>query len=87
MLTGSATSVLSFLTPPLQDSLFLRPVTLDEIVNVINGLKITSANVNEISVKVIKLAKYHIAEPISYLINSSFTAVCFLIFLRNLVFH
>ena len=55
-------------------SFFLRPVTLDEIVNIIENLKILSANINEISVKIIKLAKYHLAEPISYLMNSSFTA-------------
>ena len=57
-ISRSATSPLSFLTP-LQNSLFLRPVTLDEIVNLINELKITSSNTNEISVKVIKLAKFY----------------------------
>ena len=70
----SATSSFSFLTLSLGNYFFLKPVTLDESGDIIANLKITSAKYQWICVKVIKLAKYCIAEPIYYLIHSSFMA-------------
>ena len=50
---------------------------MDKVIGIIDNLKNTSAGVSSVSVKIMKLEMYFIAEPISWLINCSFTTGVF----------
>ena len=55
----------------VQSSLFLRPVTSQEISQIINNLKNTCTDISSIPIKILKLIKEIVALPLSKIINRS----------------
>lgn len=59
-------------TPLLSNSIFIDPVTMDEVISVIGNLKNkNSSGTDDINVKIIKVIKFDIAVPLTILINES----------------
>ena len=65
------TSPMGYLRNSVPHSIFLRPITSNECANIIDSLKNTSYNKDTLPVKIFKLAKHILIEPIRYLINMS----------------
>ena len=55
----------------VQSSLFLRPVTAQEISQIVINLKNTSSNINNIPIRILKRIKEIAALPLSKIINRS----------------
>ena len=67
-----------FLKDPNPNSIFLTPTTPEEVIKVINSFSASkSTGPNSIPVHILKLLKHDISEPISFLINRSFTTGVF----------
>ena len=58
-------------------SIFFYPVTAMEVENIISNLKNTASNLNEIPVKFLKNLSTILSEPISNLVNASFSSGVF----------
>lgn len=56
----------------LHCSIYLKPVTVEEIIKVIGKLKNASASINQIKADVLKATAKELAEPLVRLINESF---------------
>ena len=67
----SDTSPLSYITHNMQCSFFCRPTDENEIVNIIQALKNTATNINELPVRILKAVRNIIAIPLMNLINKS----------------
>ena len=66
-------SPLDYVTTNMQSSFLCYPTNKNEVANIIQNLKNTTANINELPVRVLKLVKHIVAAPISKLINKSVT--------------
>lgn len=67
----------------IDQSIYLEPVTISEMIATINSLKETnSVGPDDISVKIIKLCAHQLAEPLTHIINECFREGTFPSFLK-----
>ena len=62
----------SFLPPPCEKSLYFKPVTENELINIVSGLKKSkSTSIDNISSIVVKKVIFYITKPLLYIFNLS----------------
>ena len=73
----STVDPLEYMGNDVSSTLFLSPVTPNEISNIIGNLRNTKQSIDKTPVKLLKLAKDILAAPISDLVNSSYIKATF----------
>ena len=64
----------SFLPPPCENSLYFKPVTENELINIVSGIKKSkSTSIDNISSIVVKKVIFYITKPLLYIFNLSLT--------------
>ena len=64
---------LNFLKNVISNSIYLTPVTPSEVVNITGSCKDSSPGFDDIKIPRLRCALHHIADPLSYVCNSSMT--------------
>mgnify|MGYP000542503182 CR=1 FL=1 len=76
-ITNYHISPIEYLSSDIPKSFFMRPVVPSECISIISNLKLSSCYKNALPVKVLKIVKHILAEPICNLINLSIESATF----------
>ena len=62
----------TFMNPPQQQSLYLKPISEEELTKYILSIKTKACGIDEVSPVIVKLCAQHIVQPLAHIINLSF---------------